>query len=200
VAVTSTRQRLQRGDRDLAALAVLALLTQGPKHPYELHRFMVDTRKDFVTGLPRSIYHAVEKLARDGLVAVHDSEQQPGRPERTRYALTDAGRSELHRRVSLLVATPEPDATLTTAALSFLGVLGRDEAVTALRARIAALELQLATLVADLGEAAEVPPILLVEARFDEARLEAELAWFGRLVADLDSGRLGWLEPGAMPG
>ena len=192
--MTSARHRLQRGDRDLAALAVLALLTQGPRHPYELHRFIVDTRKDFVTGLPRSIYHAVDKLARGGLVAVHDSEQPTGRPERTRFVLTEAGRAELRRRVSLLIATPEPDATLTEAALSFIGVLGRDEALSALRARYAALELQLATLAADFGEARALPPILLVEARFDEARLTAERDWFADLVDELESGRRAWID------
>jgi DNA-binding PadR family transcriptional regulator len=51
-----------RADRDLAALSVLALLTTGPRHPYDIHRFVVETRKDFVIGAPSSIYHAVERL------------------------------------------------------------------------------------------------------------------------------------------
>ncbi|WP_210418485.1 PadR family transcriptional regulator [Agromyces intestinalis] len=192
--MTSARHRLQRADRDLAALAVLALLTQGPRHPYDLHRFMIDTRKDFVTGLPRSIYHAVDKLARDGLIAVHGSEQQAGRPERTTYELTDAGRAELRRRVSLLLATPESDATLSYAALSFMGALTRDDALVALRARIAALDVQRATLAADLAEASGVPPILLVESRLEQARLDAERSWFAGLVDDLESGELAWLD------
>ena len=65
----TTRAQLQRSDRDLPALAVLALLSRGPRHTYDMHRFMIDTRKDFIGGLPRSLYHAVDKLERSGLIA-----------------------------------------------------------------------------------------------------------------------------------
>lgn len=170
----------------------MALLSQGPRHTYDMHRFMVDTRKDFVGGLPRSLYHAVDKLERAGLVVEAGTEQPSGRPERVRYALTDAGRAELKRRVALLLATPEPDATLLVAALSFMGVLGRTETMTALRARLAGIDLQLARLDGDLAEARGLPRVLLVEAEYERARLEAERAWTAGLLADLESGELAW--------
>ncbi|WP_198165774.1 PadR family transcriptional regulator [Agromyces laixinhei] len=188
----TARDQLQRADRDLPALAVLALLSQGPRHTYDMHRFIVDTRKDFVGGLPRSLYHAVGKLEKAGLVAEAGTEQSAGRPERVRYAITDAGRAELRRRVSLLLATPEPDATLAYAALSFMGALGRDEAVAALRARVAAIELKLARIAGDLAEAEGVPRILLVEAEFELARLAAERDWVNSLLGELESGGLAW--------
>lgn len=189
------RPQLARSDRDLVALSVLALLSTGPRHPYDMHRFLVDTRKDFVTGLPRSLYHAVGRLADAGLIVPAGTEQQAGRPERTVYALSDAGRAELRRRVGLLLATPDDDASVAAAALSYLGVLGREEALAALRARLAALELQRSRLRADLAEAAHVPELLLVEADFEGARLGAEHAWFARLVERLESGELEWLDP-----
>ena len=37
---------------DLVGLTVLAMLSVRASHPYELHRFIVDTHKDYVTGLP----------------------------------------------------------------------------------------------------------------------------------------------------
>ena len=188
----TSRDQLQRADRDLPALAVLALLTQGPRHTYEMHRFMVDTRKDFVSGLPRSLYHAVGKLESSGLIAEAGTEQSAGRPERVRYTITDAGRADLRRRVSLLLATPEPDATLLYAALSFMGVLSLDEAMAALRARIATIDLKLARLSGDLAEARGVPRILLVEAEFEQVRLSAEREWTARLVDELESGELPW--------
>ena len=188
----TSRDQLQRADRDLPALAVLALLTQGSRHTYEMHRFMVDTRKDFVSGLPRSLYHAVGKLESSGLIAEAGTEQSAGRPERVRYTITDAGRADLRRRVSLLLATPEPDATLLYAALSFMGVLGLDEAMAALRARIATIDLKLARLSGDLAEARGVPRILLVEAEFEQVRLSAEREWTARLVDELESGELPW--------
>lgn len=73
---------LRRADRDLAGLAVLALLHTGPRHTYDMHRLMIDTRKDFVTGLPRSLYHAVERLQRDGLVRAQGTGRAGARPER----------------------------------------------------------------------------------------------------------------------
>ena len=195
----TSRDQLQRTDRDLPALAVLALLSQGPRHTYDMHRFMVDTRKDFVGGLPRSLYHAVGKLEKSGLIAQAGTEQAAGRPERVRYAITDVGRGDLRRRVSLLLATPEPDATLTYAALSFMGVLGADEAMAALRARIAAIELTLARLAADLAEASDLPRILLIEAEFEQARLAAERDWTAGLLAELESGELAWPDLAELP-
>ncbi|HEX6365847.1 MAG TPA: helix-turn-helix transcriptional regulator [Agromyces sp.] len=195
----TSRDQLQRADRDLPALAVLALLTRGPRHTYDMHRFMVDTRKDFIGGLPRSLYHAVDKLERSGLVAEVGTEQSAGRPDRVRYSITDAGRADVRRRVALLLATPEPDATLAYAALSFMGVLSLDEVMAALRSRVAAIDLRLARLRGDLAEAHDVPRILLVEAEFEQARLDAERRWTASLLDELESGALPWPDLAAMP-
>ena len=195
----TSRDQLQRADRDLPALAVLALLTRGPRHTYDMHRFMVDTRKDFIGGLPRSLYHAVDKLERSGLIAEVGTEQSAGRPDRVRYSITDAGRADVRRRVALLLATPEPDATLAYAALSFMGVLSLDEVMAALRSRVAAIDLRLARLRGDLAEAHDVPRILLVEAEFEQARLDAERRWTASLLDELESGALPWPDLAAMP-
>lgn len=191
--MNDARRQLSRGERDLAALTVLSLLTVGPRHPYDIHRFVVETRKDFVTGAPRSIYHAVGRLERAHLIEPIGSEQAGGRPERTVFALTDAGRAEVRHRVSALLAQPQADRTATVAALSFLGILGEEEAVVALRARIAALDAMISSAVGDLAEAADVPEILLVEAEFERAQLVAERDWFAAMVDRLDSGDLAWL-------
>ncbi|WP_134322187.1 PadR family transcriptional regulator [Cumulibacter soli] len=191
---------LSRADRDLPALTVLALLTVGPRHPYDIHRFVVETRKTFVAGIPRSIYHAVQRLESAHLIEPIGSEQAGGRPERTVFALTDAGRSEVRRRVSLLLSTPQPDRTVTIAALSFVGVLTRDETLLALRARLTALDSAVALATSDLESAAEVPEILLVEAAYERDQLSAERTWFSDIIARIESGDLGWIPDGALPG
>lgn len=182
-----------RADRDLAALTVLALLTVGPRHPYDIHRFVVETRKDFVTGAPRSIYHAVQRLERAHLIEPIGSEQAGGRPERTVFALTDAGRSEVRHRVSALIAVPQKDRTVTVAALSYLGILGKDDAILALRARIAALEAEVASINSDLDDATDVPEILLIEAEYERSQLRAERDWFVDIEDRLHSGELAWV-------
>lgn len=187
-------QELKRKDRDLAALAVLALLSTQPRHPYDIHRLLIDTGKVFVTGLPRSLYHAVDKLERAGLIEPVGTQRQAGRPERTVYALTKAGREEVRRRVEVLLATPTADADVTYAALSFIAVLEREQAVAALRSRAAALMSAIAELEADLAGAAGVPPLLLVESEYELARMRAERDWMTGLADRIESGRLEWLD------
>ncbi|MFC7740738.1 PadR family transcriptional regulator [Nocardiopsis composta] len=141
---------LRREDRDVAGLTVLALLHTGPRHTYDMHRLMVDWHKDFVTGLPRSMYHAVNRLLRGGLIEPVAAVRPGPRPERTVYALTEAGGRELRERERRLLRTPDRDTALFVAALSFLGVLPPEEAARALRDRAAALEEHSAGLGAEL--------------------------------------------------
>lgn len=185
--------RPSRSDRDLATLTVLALLTTGPRHPYDIHRFVVETRKDFVTGAPRSIYHAVGKLEKAHLIEPVGAEQHGGRPERTVFAITDAGRADVRRRITMLLSMPLVDRAETIAALSFLGILSRDAAVAALRARTGALDAAIQTLSADLDTAPALPPILLIEAEYERAQLRSEREWFEVLLGRLESGELEWL-------
>lgn len=182
-----------RADRDLPAMTVLALLLTGPRHTYEMHRLMIDTHKDFVTGLPRSMYHAVDRLLRDELIRVHETVRDGTRPERTVYALTDAGRAELVARVERLLARPDPDATLFVAALSFAGGVPVERVTAALTARRDALAAAMADLDAGLATVpASLPRVLLIESEFERARLDAERRWVEGLLADIGSGALGW--------
>lgn len=187
-------QRPDRTDRDLAALAVLAMLSPGPRHPYDIHRLLVETGKVFVTGLPRSLYHAVGKLEQARFIEPVTTQRQAGRPDRTVYALTDAGRDEVRRRVEVLLATPTADTDITYAALSFIAVLERDRAIGALRSRAAELESAIDELRSGLAEAGEVAPLLLVESEYELARMRAEREWMSGLADDIDSGRLPWLD------
>ena len=95
---------------DLVGLTVLAMLSVRAGHPYELHRFIVDTHKDYVTGLPRSLYHAVEKLAGEQLIVPVETTREGRRPERTVYEITDEGRMELSTRLRGLIVNPVPTA------------------------------------------------------------------------------------------
>lgn len=197
---------MARADRDLVGLAVLGLLYAGPKHTYEMQRMMVDTRKDFVTGLPRSMYHAVDRLRRAGGITAVETVRVSGKPERTVYAITQRGSAELQLRLELLLAQPDPDTTLFVAALSFLACLPAGRATAALRARAEALTEQIETAEADLAAAPDqLPPVLLIEARFEIATARAQRDWLRGVLADLESGRLDWsddltrLTPDSLP-
>src|SRR4029079_14037538 len=80
---------------NLLALAVLSYLSQRPMHPYELSRMLRDHGDvrsiKFNHG---SLYMVVGQLAKAGLITEQDTTREGQRPERTVYALTDAGRDE----------------------------------------------------------------------------------------------------------
>lgn len=184
---------LNRTDRDVVAMTVLALLLTGPKHTYEMHRMMIDTHKDFVTGLPRSMYHAVEKLQRDSLIDAVETRRDGPRPERTVYALTDSGRASLRDRVEKLLRTPDTDSTLFVAALSFVGCVPVPQARAALAERAAQLGVAVeseANALAEVGRS--VPRLLLVELEYQLSKDRAEKTWVDGIIADLDSGQLSW--------
>ena len=93
---------------NLLALAVLSYLTQGPMHPYELGRTLRDHGDErsikFNHG---SLYMVVQQLERAGFVATQETSREGQRPERTVYAITDAGRAELHDWLRELVEEPQ---------------------------------------------------------------------------------------------
>ncbi|MFF3443158.1 PadR family transcriptional regulator [Streptosporangium sp. NPDC002721] len=179
---------------DLVGLTVLAMLSVRAAHPYELHRFIVDTHKDYVTGLPRSLYHAVEKLAGEDLIVPVETSREGRRPERTVYEITDEGRGELSTRLRALLENPGPDRRTFTAAVSLMGTLPVPDALRALRTRAATVEGLLAGADAHLRAMREsgLPDILMIEVDYERTLNEAELAWVRRVVARLESGELGW--------
>lgn len=181
----------RRGVKDLTGLTVLALLSSGPRHPYELHRIVLETHKDFVTGLPRSLYHAVTRLERDEFIEPVETVREGGRPERTVYRITGEGRSELTTRLRYLLQRPDTDQSTFIAAMSFIGCLPTGEVSFCLGHRAAALESELAGL--DIGfTSLGLPRMLLLENEYLRAVRAAELAWVRSLIADLDSGSLSW--------
>lgn len=184
---------LDREDRDLVGLSVMALLLAGPKHTYEMHRMMVHTRKDFVTGLPRSMYHAVGRLERAGYVAPVETLREGRKPERTVYAVTDAGRTVVQERIERLLANPVADSSLFTAALSFISCLPPERATQALRTRQEALATRIQQIDADLSRVPEqLPRVLLIETEHELASTHAQVTWVQALLDEIDAGALTW--------
>ncbi|HZE39613.1 MAG TPA: PadR family transcriptional regulator [Stackebrandtia sp.] len=189
----------RRKGPSLVELTALALLTQGPRHAWDLHRFIVDTHKDFVTGLPRSLYHAMNRLAGDGLVAPVETTREGNRPERTVYEITEDGRAFLATQLRQLLETPGRDTEPFVASLSLFGCLSETDVSRALRTRAAVLEGQTRSAeqtIAGLTETG-LPRVLLLELDYERSRADAELAWVRALIADIDAGQITWT--GSLP-
>jgi DNA-binding PadR family transcriptional regulator len=193
---------------NLLALAVLSAVVQRPMHPYEMASTLRARGKDQDMKIKwGSLYTVVQNLARHGLLEAAGSTRQGGRPERTVYRITDAGREELTDWVRELVSTPEPERLRFTAGLSVLAVLPPDEATRLLQRRLALLEEELAERREALARyGREVPRLFLVEGEYELAVREAETAWVRSLLEELASGTFpglpewrDWHESGEMP-
>ncbi len=183
---------------NLLALAVLSVLVERPMHPYEMATVIRDRGKDQDMKIKwGSLYTVVQNLEKHGLIEAGDSERQGGRPERTIYRITPAGRDELEDWVRELVSTPEPEYPRFEAGLSVLGALSPDEATVLLDRRLRLLEQRLAGQRAALAHVrGQVPRLFLVESEYDLAMGEAEAAWVRSLLGELASGEFpdlaGW--------
>ncbi|MGW0231003.1 PadR family transcriptional regulator [Actinopolymorpha singaporensis] len=189
---------VRRQSTDLVNLTVLALLLQGPRHPYELHRLIVDTHhKGHVADLPRSLHHAVDRLMSDALIVADETGREGERAERTVYRITAEGRAELAARLRGLLELPDGDRRTLTTAVSLLGCLPVEEAVRSLGARAAALEGGIAALdgATETLRAGGLPRLLLLELEYARAATAAELQWVRGLLADIRVGELTWPSP-----
>ncbi|MEQ4208944.1 PadR family transcriptional regulator [Actinopolymorpha sp. B9G3] len=193
---------------NLLALAVLSVVMSRPMHPYEMASVLRARGKDQDMKIKwGSLYTVVQNLEKHGLLEATGSQRQGGRPERTLYRITDAGREELEDWVRELVAVPEREQPRFEAGLSVIGVLHPDEATQLLRDRLTRLEQQIAAQRDALAEAGrEVPRLFLVESEYDLAIREAEASWIRSLLDEFTTGSLpgladwrDWHETGRMP-
>jgi DNA-binding PadR family transcriptional regulator len=177
---------------NVLGLAVLSTVSARPMHPYEMASLMRARGKDRDMPIKwGSLYTVVRNLEKHGFLAVAENVRQGGRPERTVFRITDAGRAELADWVRELIAVPEREHPRFEAGLSVIGALTPDEVTALLFDRLAALERDNAERRADLAIAAEeVPRISLIEADYDLTMREAEALWVRSLLAELTDGTL----------
>lgn len=194
---------------NLLALGLLALLIPGgPRHPYEMATMLRRTGKEQDLAIKwGSLYTVVGNLEKHGFIAAVDTARAGRRPERTRYAITEAGRAELTDWVRELLAEPEPEQSRLRAALSVAGALPPDEVRALLQARVRTLAARIEQQRAQVEqEAGEVPRLFLIEAEYALAMLTAEAEWTRSLLAELTDGTLPglaewrrWHETGETP-
>lgn len=177
----------RRNVGNLLALAVLSAVIERPMYPYEMASVLRERGKDQDMKIKwGSLYTVVQNLEKHGLLEATESMRQGRRPERTIYRITDAGREELKDWARELVSTPEREYPRFKAGLSVLGVLPPDEATGLLRQRLDLLEAQIAGQRESLAQyAREIPRLFLVEAEYDLAIREAEVAWIRALLDEL---------------
>ncbi|HEY7225053.1 MAG TPA: PadR family transcriptional regulator [Micromonosporaceae bacterium] len=175
---------------NLLALAVLSTVMHRPRHPYDMATALRDWGKDQDMKIRwGSLYRVVQNLEKHGFIAAVQSERRGGRPERTVYQITEAGRAELADWVRELIGVPEPEELRFKAGLSLLAVLSPDEVVDLLERRITTLEQEIAAAGEQLAAyAANVPRLFLVESEYELAIRTAEADWARGLLHEITEG------------
>ncbi|MGB4137352.1 MAG: PadR family transcriptional regulator, partial [Microbacterium sp.] len=163
-------------------------------HPYEMIRLLDQRyRGRMVRVTNGTLYHTVARLEQAGLIAEVGTDRDGNRPERTTYALTEAGREALtgwvRERLSRTDRGPDFRAALAEA-----HNLDLAEVIELIGDRRAALAAERETSRTGLASARErgVPEQYLVELGRHDALLVAELAWTDDFLARVGRGDVPW--------
>jgi DNA-binding PadR family transcriptional regulator len=124
-------------------LVLGSILRRGVGHGYAVLQDMKDWQVDAWTNVkPGSVYHALETLESQGMIAAASSAggAKPG-PARREYELTPRGRAEFVRL--LQAALVSPDILQFSAGVAFMEWLPRSEVIALLERRRAVLDASL---------------------------------------------------------
>jgi DNA-binding PadR family transcriptional regulator len=179
------------------ALAVLACLVERPMHPYEMASTLRFRHKEESIRLNYgSLYTVVGSLEKFGFIEPQEVEREGRRPERTVYRITGAGHAEFVDWLSELLSTPVKEYPQFEAALSLLGGIPPDVAVTLLDQRCARLEEEIERVRSECYAMVSqgFPRLFAVETEYRMAMLEAEMSWTRRLISEITSGEIGFVE------
>ncbi|MFF2372461.1 PadR family transcriptional regulator [Agromyces sp. NPDC058110] len=180
------------------AVSALALLVEAPMHPYEMYQLMLQRREDRVVKVNAgSLYRAVERLARDGLIVESATEREGNRPERTVYAVTEAGRLAFLDTVEEMLARHVNEFPEFPLAIGEAHNLPADRVVELLRTRADEVASAIALLDDGLARIAakHLPKRYVLNVHYSRAMLATELDWLTRTIDDLTTGALDWSSP-----
>jgi DNA-binding PadR family transcriptional regulator len=192
---TATRKS-RSAQRSTLGLIVLWQLFEGPKHVYGIQKQLEQQGKDRVVNVRAraSLYQALERLERLGLVEVQETVRREGYPDRVVYAITEAGREAAREWLREMLRTTGGEYPDFIAAVSILFGLAPDDARTQLEQRAESLAAELSDTEAQLAGNPGLPRLFLLEEEYRRAVLQAELSWLHGVIADLKKGRLTWSE------
>jgi len=181
--MTMTRRRVSNP----LALAVLGTLIERPMHPYEISTTLRERGKETSIKLNYgSLYSVVESLQKHKLIEPQETSRDGRRPERTVYAITEAGRTEFEDWLAELLSTPAKEFTSLEAGLSLMPGLPPDEVARLLDTRAERLRIELRSVDSGHEVARErgLADLFLVESFYRRTMLNAELEF----VVDLARG------------
>ncbi|HSZ41701.1 MAG TPA: PadR family transcriptional regulator [Trebonia sp.] len=180
------------------AIAVLALLTAEPAHPYQMrHEIRVREIDRVMKVTHGTLYSTVDRLAAAGLIQPVETSREGRRPERTVYEITPPGRDQLLDTLRAELMRPAPSYPKLATALAFATLLSADEVASLLQRRSIEVESQLSAMNAAMDASLKsrshpLKRVHLIEVEYQVALLRAEHDWLTALIEDIREGRLTW--------
>ena len=177
------------------AVAALALLNERPMHPYEMYQLLLERQEDQIVKVrPGSLYHAVERLHGQELVSIVGTEREGNRPERTTYAITEAGFDALVAQLREWLSTPVNEFPRFPLALAEAHNGPAKHVVDDLRSYVGHLDTQLTRLDEGVTHARSrgVPEAYLIEADYLRTIKLAEREWITNLISRIETKDLPW--------
>lgn len=177
------------------ALTLLRMLSDGPMHPYEMQQRIRDHGYDQAVKVTHgSLYHAVERLTATGLIEPMKTSREGRRPERTVYAITEAGQDAAHARMREIITELDREYPLFGTALAFINLLPEPEVARLLRSREVGLEAKVAAhgAVFDALRKQGLERYKLIDLEYCQTLERTQLDFVRALADDVETGRLTW--------
>lgn len=165
-----------------ASHALLGLLTEGARHGYDLRRQYQRRFPAAKPLAPAQIYATLERLLRDGLVAVGATERVGG-PDRTVFAVTGPGRAEVQRWLREVEAPSEYVTNLLSMKVTLAMLVADESTATDFLRRQREVHLTRMRLHTRVKADPDADLLRVIAADYALNHLDADLRWMDTTVA-----------------
>jgi len=172
-------------------LVILGLLREQSLYGYEIKQIIEERMGDWTSIAFGSIYFALGKLAEEGFIEKVATEKAGGRPSRSIYQVTEAGRVEFLRLLRQVWGEVERHHFAFDIGLFFTEALPVEEMKGYLRGRVAQLEAIVQHITAHRAEQLaheDMPRSAAVIFDHSLAHFQAELDWTRDLLDKVERG------------
>jgi DNA-binding PadR family transcriptional regulator len=175
------------------AFAVLGCLGERPMHPYEISTMLRARGKDMSIKLNYgSLYSVVAALEKHGFIEAVETVRDGNRPERTVYAITEAGGAEFEDWLSELLGKPEKEFSQLEAGLAYMPGFPPDRVVELLEQRAKALDAEIEEIegMHAYMESTKFPRLFWVESELRLELLKTQVKYVRHLTEQISSDKL----------
>lgn len=181
-------------------LTILHLLAERPRYGYEIEE-VIEARgmREWTTIGFSSIYYLLNKLEKGKgeerpALAKSWLETGGGGPARKIYGITPAGSAALREGALATLAQAEGDHQSLLLGLSNLSILGRAEALAALKEQRQGLAKRQERVTGRESTQGPIPDSVKAMFDYSQQMIAARLSWLDSFIADIQSGRFAWPE------